>query len=58
MEWNEYMLKVAELALDIKEIEDQIAGLYNLKKKKKEEIKELQDLMIDQCRCSGMKKEE
>ena len=58
MSMLELKAKIGVLAMDIDDIETQISGLANLKKVKKEEIRQLRALLREKARNGEMDKEE
>ena len=53
----ELKAKIGVLAMDIDDIETQISGLANLKKVKKEEIRQISALLREKARNGEMDKE-
>ena len=42
--------RLGEIAFELDEIEKQLGGLYNLKKKKQDEIRKIKDLLVEDAR--------
>ena len=42
--------RLGEIAFELDEIEKQLGGLYNLKKKKQDEIRKIKDLRVEDAR--------
>jgi len=55
---QDYLQKIYELSLELRETEKQITGLYNRKKQIQTEIDALQDQMVEDARNGRLDKEE
>ena len=58
MNRQEFLQKMYELNIDLRETEKQIAGLYNRKKQIMTEMDALQDQMVEAARNGRLDKEE
>ena len=50
MTQEEYRKRLADLAWELDEIDQQISGLYALKKQKKTEIRDIKNKMVERAR--------